>query len=162
VTRSRFRMLVLASVAAVAAVSLTACGSSSSATNSTNPPSPSTATSTDSTTEAITQAWTTFFDGSAAAATKIPLLQNGQTFASVLEAQAQSPLAKGSTAQVTSVTMDGSDKATVNYSIVIGGTPALADQTGTALLSNGQWQVADASFCSLLALEGSKVPACSS
>ena len=148
----------LAAVAAIAAMALAACGSSSNASASTSPTA-----SGASTTDTITQVWTTFFNGSTAAATKIPLLQNGQAFAAVLEAQAQSPLAKGSTAKVTSVVMDGTDKATVSYSILIGGSPALADQTGTAVMSSsGQWQVADASFCSLLNLEGSKAPACTS
>ncbi len=151
------RAVTFVVIGALATLMLAGCGSTGGAHSA-----PLVSTSTLSPTQAVEQAWTDFFNGASPAAIKIPLLQNGQMFASVLEAQAQSPLAKGSTAQVTSVTMEGTDKATVNYSILIGGTPALADQTGTAVLTNGQWQVADASFCSLLSLEGSKVPACSS
>jgi hypothetical protein len=43
--------------------------------------------------------------------------------------------------------------ADVTYNIVVGGSPALSNQTGTAILQNGTWKVGDASFCGLLALE---------
>jgi hypothetical protein len=44
-------------------------------------------------------------------------------------------------------------QAKVTYSILIGGSPALSNQTGTAVLQGGTWKVGLASFCGLLALE---------
>ena len=51
---------------------------------------------------------------------------------------------------VTNVT---ASQATVKYDILLGGTPALKNQTGTAVNQNGTWKVGVASFCGLLTLE---------
>ncbi len=107
---------------------------------------------------AITANWIKFFDGSGAAADKIALLENGQQFAAQITAQASSPLAKSVTAIVASVTVDSPTAATVKYSLALGGTVALADQTGQAVLQDGVWKVSDASFQALLALEGASTP----
>jgi len=44
----------------------------------------------------------------------------------------------------------------VKYDILLGTTPALTDQTGTAVYQDGTWKVGDSSLCSLLTLEGVK------
>ncbi|MHB1536075.1 MAG: hypothetical protein ACYC1D_15990 [Acidimicrobiales bacterium] len=111
---------------------------------------------------AITKAWSAFFNGNTPAAEKISLLQNGQAFAQVIDAQAGSGLAKTASASVSAVRLISPTAATVTYTILLSGKPALADQTGQAVLVGGTWKVASASFCGLLALEGSKPPACSS
>ncbi len=41
----------------------------------------------------------------------------------------------------------------MKYDILVGGTPALKNQTGTAVYQNGTWKVGVASFCGLLTLE---------
>ena len=105
--------------------------------------------------------WVTFFTGSTPAKQKIALLQNGKTFAGVIDSQASSPISKSVTATVASVTLTSKTKAKVKYSLDLGGMPALSNQTGIAVLQGGTWKVGDQSFCALLALEQTKAPGCS-
>jgi hypothetical protein len=100
----------------------------------------------------VRSAWEAFFDGKTPAAKKQQLLQNGQEFSSLIESQAGSSLAQSISATVSNVVVNGST-ATVTYTIALGGTPALTDQQGTAVLESGQWKVSDSSFCQLLGLE---------
>jgi hypothetical protein len=104
--------------------------------------------------------WVTFFAGSTPAKHKIALLQNGPSFAAVINVQASSPLSKSVGAKVSSVTVTSATKAKVHYSLTLGGVPALSNQTGVAVLQGGTWKVGDQSFCGLLALEQTKTPAC--
>jgi hypothetical protein len=104
--------------------------------------------------------WTAFFAGSTPAKTKIALLQDGPEFAAVIDAQAKGGFAQSTTAKVSAVKVDSATKATVHYSIYLGGVAALKDQTGVAVLQGGTWKVGAQSFCALLALEGTKTPAC--
>ena len=101
----------------------------------------------------ITSNWEAFFNGQTSAAKKIALLENGQKFASVINAQAGSGLAGSAGAKVTAVVVNSPTKATVSYDITLSGTTALANQTGTAVYQNGTWKVGDVSFCQLLKLE---------
>jgi hypothetical protein len=136
------------------ALSTTASSSTTAQSSSTTTYKPSTAE------EATIMAnWVKFFDGSVAPQDKIGLLENGQQYEKQLEANAASPLAKSSTASVSSVTVTSPTAATVKYSILIGGQPALPDQTGQAVLQDGVWKVGAQSFLALLALQGgSPVP----
>jgi hypothetical protein len=109
----------------------------------------------------ITADWVTFFAGSTPAARKIALLQDGKTFAKVIEAQASSPISKSVAAKVSKVTLTSSTKANVRYSLTLGGQPALTNVQGQAVLIGGTWKVGEGSFCGLLALEQEKLPACS-
>jgi hypothetical protein len=104
--------------------------------------------------------WITFFAGTTSVKQKIALLQNGQSFAGVIKSQAGSPLSKSVTATVASVTLTSATKAKVKYSLDLGGQPALANQTGIAVLQAGKWKVGDQSFCALLALEQATAPDC--
>lgn len=150
------------------AVLAAGCGhanSSTPATTSSSPsasPAPSAApTSSAASAKAqITADWVTFFAGTTPASKKIALLQNGDQFAAVIRAQASSALAKGSAARVSSVTLSGPSSAKVTYTILLGGQPALSDQTGIAVLESGTWKVGQASFCGLLTLEGQHLPQC--
>ena len=101
----------------------------------------------------ITSNWEAFFNGQTAASKKISLLENGQKFASVINAQAGSGIATSAGAKVTAVVVNSPTKATVSYDITLSGTTALANQTGTAGYQNGTWKVGDVSFCQLLKLE---------
>jgi hypothetical protein len=60
------------------------------------------------------------------------------------------------------VTLVSPTQAKVIYSIFVGGTPALPNQSGVAVLQNGTWKVGDQSFCGLLTVENggktSKLP----
>jgi hypothetical protein len=109
----------------------------------------------------ITADWVAFFSGATSATRKIALLQNGKTFAKVIEDQASSPLSKSVAAKVSKVTLTSSTQANVRYSLTLGGQPALSNVQGQAVLISGTWKVGDRSFCGLLALEQDKVPACS-
>jgi hypothetical protein len=93
-----------------------------------------------------------FFDGKTSADQKVALLQNGQQFQAVIQAQAGSAIARSAGATVSNVVVNGS-QATVTYTVTLGGQPALTDQRGQAVLEGGSWKVSDASFCQLLVLE---------
>jgi hypothetical protein len=156
------RMAILAAVAvlAIGAV-LEACGgggasSSTSASSTPTPvssPSPS-ASALSGEAAQIAASWEAFFAGTTPADRKIGLLQNGEQFAKVIKAQAESPISQSTTAKVSAVTLDSDTEATVIYSILLGGQVALADQTGQAVLEDGVWKVGAQSFQALLALQG--------
>jgi hypothetical protein len=101
----------------------------------------------------ITANWEAFFNGQTSAAKKISLLQNGQKFAAVINAQAGSGLASSAGAKVTAVVVNSATSATVTYDITLSGATALGNQTGTAVYEGGTWKVGDVSFCQLLKLE---------
>jgi hypothetical protein len=104
--------------------------------------------------------WTEFFAASTPNPRREALLQNGHRFAAVLAAQSQNPLAAQSQAKVTKVRVTGPHTARVTYEILLAGRPALTHQSGTATRSGQTWQVSDASFCSLLKLEGGAPAVC--
>jgi hypothetical protein len=101
----------------------------------------------------IASNWVKFFASSTPLAERVALLQNGSQFKAVINAQSKSSLASGASAKVTKVTNVTSTQATVEYSILIAGTPALPNQVGDAVNESGTWKVGDKSFCSLLVLE---------
>jgi hypothetical protein len=111
-------------------------------------------------TELVKQNWAEFFDGSTPVSRKVALLQHGQQFAAVIQAEARSPLAKQTKATVSRVRLLSARRAQVTYTIMLGGQPALPNQTGVAVFEGGVWRVSDKSFCALLSLEGAKPPAC--
>lgn len=165
-TRTSARGAAFVVLLVTAALFIVACGSkTSNSTSSSSPaqskgsPSP---TVTGVTETQIKTNWEAFFAGTTPAAEKIKLLQNGQAFASIINAQAASPIAKGTQAQVSAVTVTSKTTATVTYSILLGGQVALANQTGQAVQEGGTWKVGDQSFQALLGLEKASSPAPSS
>jgi hypothetical protein len=106
--------------------------------------------------------WDAFFSGSTPPTRKVALVQDGNSFVKVIDSQSGSPLAKSVAAKVSKVTLDSSSKAAVRYSLTLGGKPALSNVPGEAVLESGTWKVGAQSFCGLLALEQTKVAACSS
>jgi hypothetical protein len=80
---------------------------------------------------------------------RVALLQNGSVFQPIIKAQANSALASSATAKVTKVTLVSPTQAKVIYSILVGGQPALSNQTGVAVKENGTWKVGDANTSSL-------------
>ena len=164
------QMILVPVLSLVLAAAMAACGSSSSSSSVSHTASAAASTalaSAASTASAVAQIkadWEAFFSGTTPAAKKIALLQNGQKYAAIIQAQAASGLAHSASAQVTAVHVISSTQATVTYGIVLGGKPALSNQTGTAVYQDGVWKVGDTSFCQLLALENNgKAPAaCSS
>ncbi len=160
------RAVLIPALGVALAVTATACSSSSSSSSpgsaaSASTPStgtsasaaPSAGGSSSAAVTAIKANWEAFFSPKTPASKKISLLQNGQTFASVVEAQNSSTLASSATSTVSAVTLESPTQAKVTYSILVGGAPALKDQPGVAVLQNGTWKVGDQSFCALLTLE---------
>lgn len=109
--------------------------------------------------EQIRTNWATFFDGSTSAQKKIDLLQNGQQFAQVIQAQSQSKTAQQTSVAVSNVDVSG-DTATVTYTIYEAGKAVLNNQKGQAVKVNGTWKVSDTAFCNLLQLSGTVPPNC--
>jgi hypothetical protein len=104
--------------------------------------------------------WQKFFSAKTPVAERISLLQNGSAFASILRSQASSPLAASAASSVSAVTVESPAQASVTYSILLHGTPALKNEPGVAVHQDGTWKVGDQSFCALLILESSgKAPA---
>jgi hypothetical protein len=151
----RFRRPAYLTIAVVAAL-LGGCGSSKSTSSNTNKQ----ATPPANAASQVSKIWTEFFSSKTPASTKASLLQNGSKFAPVIEAQSKNPLAAQSSAKVTAVKLTGPSTAQVTYTILLAGKPVVPHAMGTAVKSGGSWQVADASFCQLLRLEGATPPGC--
>jgi hypothetical protein len=131
----------------VAALALAACGSGNKSSASDE--------------AQIKSAYVKFFAGTTSLSDRVALLQNGSHFRPVIQAFATNPLAKSASAKVSSVTLEGANKAKVVYSVKISGA-SLGKQTGTAVRQNGKWKVGYASLCKLVALGGSTPSACKS
>lgn len=162
---------VLAAAGALTMVSATVIGCSSSSDNSAEATTTAThasaapavsaqADANDPAVKEITAAFVAFFDGKTPADTKAGLVENGWTFAPTLAQQANSPMAAGSTATVSTVKLDDTTHATVTYTILINGNPAMPNQPGKAISVDGQWKVAAATYCGLLKLQGGAPASC--
>ena len=109
---------------------------------------------------AIKQDWVTFFNPKTSVAAKEALVQNGSTFEALLKSQASNPTAATASASVQSVKITSPTGATIDYTILVSGSPVLKGQKGTAVYQDGTWKVSKTSFCGLAALEnGGKAPA---
>jgi len=136
----------------VAALALAGCGGSSGT------------TTTDTTAAAraqIKSAYVKFFSGKTPVSERVAVLQNGSKFKGLVTTFANNPLAKNVNVTVSSVTLQGGNKAKVVYTVKLGGA-GLPKQTGTAVLENGTWKVGYASRCKLVALQGSTPSVCKS
>ena len=129
--------------ALVSVLALAACGSSHSSTKGPH------------------DAYTNFFSSKTSVPEKVKLLENGQRFKALIASFASNPLASNVSATVSSVTLEGANKAKVVYVIKLAGS-ALPQQTGIAVRQNGVWKVGDASICKLVALQGSTPSVCKS
>jgi hypothetical protein len=129
--------------------SLAACGSGKKSTTSSGP----------SAQAQIKSAYVKFFSSKTSVSDKVALLQNGPKFKTVIEGFASNPLASNVSATVSSVTLQGANKAKVVYAVKVSGS-ALGQQTGSAVLENGVWKVGDASLCKLISLGGTTPPVC--
>ena len=150
-------LLVCALAAGIAACSSGGNSSSSgasstpsSAPSSSAPASPVSASGAAATIKAN---WEAFFSPKTPVAKRVSLLQDGQTFSTVIRSQAGSGLASSASAKVTKVTVVSPSQAKVTYSILLGGQPVLSGRTGVAVKQGGTWKVGVASFCGLLTVE---------
>ena len=110
----------------------------------------------------IKSAYEKFFSSKTALATRIGLLQHGSSFTPVISALAKNPLARDTSATVSSVTLEGADHAKVVFTVNVSGNPLLKNVPGTAVRTGGKWKVGYASLCKLIALEGPAPAACHS
>jgi hypothetical protein len=150
----KIQQIVLACALAAGVAACSSSGSNSGSGGSSAPASSAPAsTSGGSAASQIAANWTTFFNAKTPVAKRVALLQDGQKFATIIHSQAGAGLAASATAKVTKVTVTSPSRAKVTYSILIGGQPALANQTGVAVKEGGTWKVGLASFCGLLTLE---------
>lgn len=152
-------------LALVAGAALTGCGSddkSGDATSTTAEPTSAAAVAQadPETTKAVTDAYVTFFNAATPADQRIAVVEKGQQFVPVLQAQAGNPQTRGTSATVAKVRLTDATHADVIYTLLIGGNPALPDQTGQAIKDGEQWKVAAVTFCGLLTLQGTTSAAC--
>ena len=151
-------LLVCALAAGVAACSSSGNSSGASPSPSSAPSSSATAASASPVSSSgdaatIKANWEAFFNPKTPVAKRVSLLQDGQTFATVIKSQAGSGLASSASAKVTKVTVVSPSQAKVTYSILLGGQPVLSGRTGVAVKQGGTWKVGVASFCGLLTVE---------
>ena len=109
--------------------------------------------------EQIKSAYQAFFSGKTSIPDRVAVLQDGPRFKALVTSFANNPLAKNVSATVSSVTLQGADKAKVVYTVKLGGS-ALPTQTGSAVRQNGQWKIGFASLCKLVSLAGSTPAVC--
>ncbi|TCN55749.1 hypothetical protein EV641_10396 [Rhodococcus sp. SMB37] len=181
-THSIRRALAVAGIAAVALAGVVGCSSDDSSDGTDDTTSTTVATATTEadgtteaetseaaggaadaeTTQAVTDAWVTFFNGTTPPETRAGLVENGDDFLPALQGMAADPQATATTATVEGVMSAGDDAATVSWTLLMNGAPVLPDQSGEALLEDGQWKVSAVTFCTLLAIQGdgSTVPGC--
>jgi hypothetical protein len=144
------RSVTLALVTVALAGSLAACGSGQKKSTTTTGPSAE---------AQIKAAYLKFFSSNTSLADRVALLQNGPRFQAVVKSFASNPLAKNTSAKVSSVTLQGANKAKVVYTVSISGS-SLPKQTGFAVLQSGEWKVGDASLCKLIELGGTTPSVC--
>lgn len=108
----------------------------------------------------ITTSYLRFFDPTVAQSERLPLIQGGAAFSQAMSLQEKSEFAKAVSVKVTKVTVNSANKATVIFTLLREGSPALPNQTGYAVREGGKWKVAGATFCSLLAAQGAPPPVC--
>ena len=109
----------------------------------------------------IKSAYEKFFSPKTSLSDRVALLQNGSKFKPVVQSFASNPLAKNVSVAVSSVMLEGANKANVVYQVKFAGS-SLPKQAGTAVRENGTWKLGDASLCKLIALQGSTPSACKS
>jgi len=108
---------------------------------------------------AIKANWKTVFNGKVSIPSRLALVQDGSQVATFVEAEAKTSFgsaAQGSTATVSSVTITSPSQATVDYEVLLLGTPLLKKQVGTAVYLDGVWKVRILSFCGLAKLAVTK------
>ncbi|MET9379021.1 hypothetical protein ABZX98_33625 [Streptomyces sp. NPDC002992] len=108
----------------------------------------------------ITKNWTAFFDPKTPVAEKEKLLENGEEMRPVLGAFAGDKNAAMSSAKVKGIAFTSPNDADVTWDLLVGGSPALPDSKGTAVLQDDTWKVSVKTLCGLVQLSGANVPGC--
>lgn len=101
---------------------------------------------------AVATAWQKFFDGTGPATEKVALLENGDKYSALIQQYASNSFAKAASAKVIDVKVTSATTADVTYSLLVQGTPVLANQAGKAVKQNGSWKVSYLTFQALMSL----------
>jgi hypothetical protein len=145
---------VLAACSSASSSSSSSTAAAASSSSSGSPAAAATQTTAQTPTQkTIAANWTEFFNPKVPSAQRAALLEDGPQLAAAVSAQAKSSTAAQTSAKVLSVTVTSATQAKVVYDLLIGGTPALTNQAGAAVLQAGTWKVSAASFCGLLAMQ---------
>jgi hypothetical protein len=110
--------------------------------------------------QAVTDTYDRFFSTSIPVSEKPALLENGQAFTQALNDRADSVVAKKSRVTVSDVASTGPNSADVTFTVSFGGLPMLRNRKGGAIRTDGTWKVTQATFCSLLQMQGGAPAAC--
>lgn len=113
---------------------------------------------------AITNAFTVFFDGARTVDEKVAVLENGETYRSMLAGAAANEQFQQLSTVVTAVELVpdadcsaadvGAPCARVEHDLLVEDFPMLADHIGWAIQRNGTWLVAAATWCDVVATGG--------
>jgi hypothetical protein len=109
---------------------LTGCGDDGESTGTASSTSAAAATSAAparadaATTKAITDVYTGFFGPSTPPDQKAALVQKGDVFLPILQAQAANPQSQGTSVTVSAVKLVDANNADVTYTLLMGGNPA--------------------------------------
>jgi len=102
---------------------------------------------------AVKTMWQTFFNGAVPIPRRLALLQDSQRFTSFVRSEAKTSLGAlvlAASGKVTKVAVTAPGKASVTFTILLGGKPIAKNLSGTAVYSGGRWLVAASAFCGLL------------
>ena len=161
------RALAACGFAAIVAATVTGCsddeGSSDATTTTAASASEETtaaqaAAGDEATNKEISDAFVNFFNGQNPPQQRAALVENGATFAPMLEGMKANPRASGTSATVTGVKTVDANNADVTWTLNLNGAPVMPDQTGQAINDGGTWKVSAATFCALLAIQGGGGP----
>jgi len=99
-----------------------------------------------------------FFNASTPVATRMSPFQNGSQFRKRFLSRPR--FSRGERSRYSKATNVTPNQVTVTYDILLGTTPALKNEVGTAVYQDGTWRVGYGSFCGLLSQEtgGKGVP----
>jgi ABC-type glycerol-3-phosphate transport system substrate-binding protein len=111
--------------------------------------------------EEITQNVQALFNAALPIEERVAYLEDGEALRQVVEQTYQilGEQASTASAQVDNVTVNDDGTATVEFQVLLAGTPVLPT-TGTAVLVDGKWLVSKATVCDLITLAGTTPEEC--
>ncbi|MEY4372838.1 MAG: hypothetical protein RL219_1607 [Actinomycetota bacterium] len=110
---------------------------------------------------AIVAAWEKFINKSSNVTQRLAVLEAADALTEAINLAAKNPVLGQADAKVKDVIFTAKDRARVIYDVIIGGSVALPDSEGIAVLVGSDWKVSKSTFCALAALAiGGSVPGC--
>jgi hypothetical protein len=110
---------------------------------------------------AIVASWEKFINKSSTVPERLALLESADVLTEAINLAAKNPVLGQADSKVKDVIFTAKDRARVIYDVIIGGSVALPDSEGIAVLVGTDWKVSKSTFCALAALAvGGSVPGC--